>query len=57
MNWLRRLFCRHQGRNPAFVHSLYGDQINSWGGKRSVWRCDRCGCLFGRDDLWENPHG
>lgn len=57
MNWLRRLFCRHQGSNHAFVRNLYGDQINAWGGKRSVWRCARCGWLFGRDELQETTHG
>jgi hypothetical protein len=57
MNWLRRLFCRHKGGNPAFVRNLYGDQIIEWGWKRSVWRCEHCGSLFGRDDLQEKPHG
>jgi hypothetical protein len=41
MNWLKRLFCRHQA--VAFVRNIYGDEINEWGGKRSIWKCKRCG--------------
>lgn len=48
MNWLRNIFCRHEWRHYA---NLYGDQINSWGGKRSLWECSRCGKLQARDAL------
>jgi len=48
MNWLKRLFCKHQF---AWVRNLYGDQIIEWGYKRSVWKCDHCGKLEGRDEL------
>ena len=50
MNWLRWLFCRHEWRHYA---NLYGDQINSWGGRRSLWECSRCGKLQARDALHE----
>lgn len=50
MDWLRSLFCRHQFE---FVRNIYGDQINSWGGKRSIWACRHCGKLQGRDELHE----
>lgn len=42
---LRRLLCRHTG-GVAFVRNIYGDEINSWGGKRSLWACKRCGRLL-----------
>lgn len=54
MNFLRRLFCRH---NFEFVRNLYGDQIIGWGYKRSVWKCSHCGKLQGRDDLHEQATG
>lgn len=50
MNWLRRIFCRHDWCHYA---NLYGDQINSWGGKRSLWECSHCGKLQARDALLE----
>ena len=48
MHLLRSMFCRHEWRHHA---NLYGDQINAWNGKRSVWECSRCGTLQGRDQL------
>lgn len=50
MNWLHRIFCRHSWRHHI---NLYGDQINSWGGKRSLWKCSRCGKFQARDSLHE----
>jgi hypothetical protein len=48
--FLRRLFCAHRFE---FVRNIYGDQINSWGGKRSLWQCAHCGKLQARDALHE----
>ena len=54
MNWFKRLFkkCDH---NWEFVANIYGDQINYCGGKRSIWRCKKCGNFQYRDEL--NPIG
>jgi hypothetical protein len=41
MSFLKRLFCRHTA-GAIFVRNLYGDEINEYGGMRSVWRCKRC---------------
>lgn len=40
--------CAH---HYEFSYNLYGDQINQWGGKRSVWRCVHCGKFQARDAL------
>ena len=48
MKIIRRLFCRHEYK---FVRNIYGDEINLWGGKRSVWRCHKCGKVTGGDLL------
>lgn len=44
----RRVFCKHQ---YAFRRNLYGDEIIEWGWKRSIWQCEHCGNLQGRDSL------
>lgn len=50
--FFKRLFCFHRG-GVAFVRNIYGDEIYEWGGKRSIWRCKRCG---GRIlEKWLNP--
>jgi hypothetical protein len=51
MNWLRRLFCFHLC-SATFVRHIYGDEIFHSGGKRSLWRCDRCGALVARWSLY-----
>lgn len=53
--WLARTSCSHAA-GFEFVRNLYGDQINEWGGKRSVWRCRSCGRVQARDQL-HNPTG
>ena len=40
MNLIRRILCKH---DYVFVRNIYGDEINAAGGKRSWWRCRKCG--------------
>ena len=40
MNWIKRLFCKHQF---VFVRNIYGDEINKCGGHRTLWKCSKCG--------------
>lgn len=47
MNWLARLFCPHE---MVFVRNIYGDEI-LYSGKRSVWRCQKCGKISWQDAL------
>ena len=37
---LKRLLCNHE---YVWVRNIYGDEINAAGGKRSWWRCSKCG--------------
>lgn len=48
MKFLKRLLCRHR---LEFVRNIYGDEIIDRGGKRSLWRCARCGKTSVRDEL------
>lgn len=48
MSWLKRLFCKH---DYEFVRNIYGDEINHVGGRRSWWRCRKCGKWIARDKL------
>ena len=52
MKWLKWivkvLFCRHE---YEFYENIYGDQINQAGGKRSLWRCRKCGWMKTRWEL------
>jgi hypothetical protein len=45
---IKQLFCRH---HYEWYYNLYGDQIISWGYKRSVWKCTKCELLQGREKL------
>lgn len=47
--YFKTLLCRH--RSPQFVRNIYGDEINEWGGNRSLWRCPRCQHVFSRPML------
>lgn len=47
--FLQQLLCRH--RQPQFIRNIHGDEINEWGGNRSLWRCTRCGHVFSRPML------
>ena len=40
MSIFKCIFCRHE---YEFVRNIYGDEINHVGGKRSWWRCVKCG--------------
>lgn len=40
LGMIKRLACKHEWE---FVRNIYGDEINLYGGRRSVWRCGRCG--------------
>ena len=55
MNWIKRLFkkCDH---NWEFITNIYGDQINYCGGKRSIWKCKKCGKIEYRDHLYNNDN-
>ncbi len=50
MGFLRRLFCKH---DYEWASNVYGEEINMMGGKRSWWRCKRCGKYQLRDHLYE----
>jgi hypothetical protein len=47
--WVRRLFCKHP--ESYFVRNIHGDEINEWGGNRSLWRCRSCGALSAKPEL------
>lgn len=53
IKFIRSLLCKH--RDVHFVRNVYGDEINTTGGKRSVWRCQRCGGIVLRDLLHTTP--
>lgn len=43
----RFFFCRHLDRSRVrFIRNIYGDEIVTANGKRSVWCCDRCNSYF-----------
>ena len=44
MKWINRLFCHHD--YSIFICNIYGDEIHATGGKRSVWKCSKCGKVF-----------
>lgn len=50
--WFSNLFCSH--KQLEFVENIYGDQINIHHGKRSIWKCKRCGKLINKDELYIN---
>lgn len=52
MDFIKSLFCKHE---YEFVRNIHGDEINHMGGKRSIWKCKKCGKLQYRDEL--NPVG
>ena len=47
--FIKSLRCKHDYR---FVRNLYGDEINLYGGARSVWQCANCGKLQFRSNLF-----
>lgn len=40
-SFLGRLLCKHAF--VIFVRNIHGDEINQYGGKRSIWKCCFCG--------------
>lgn len=50
MSILKRIFCRHE---YEFVRNIYGDEINHVGGRRSWWRCPKCGAYKLCDKLYK----
>lgn len=56
MNWLHKLIqkirCNHEYK---WVRNIYGDEINSTGGKRSIWKCFKCNKIQYRNEL--KPEG
>ena len=55
MNWLRKFIhnfeCEHE---YVFVRNIYGDEINQHNGKRSIWKCTKCGKIEYKDTLYPN---
>jgi len=45
---LRRLLCEHR---YYWWRNIYGDEINTCGGKRSLWVCYKCDKTQLRDKL------
>lgn len=52
INFIKSWFCKHE---YEFVRNIHGDEINYLNGKRSIWKCKKCGKLQYRDEL--NPIG
>lgn len=50
--FIARLFCRHT--YDHWLRNIYGDEINSVGGKRSEWQCSKCGAYKYKDELYRN---
>lgn len=48
MNWIKRIFCKH---DYEFVRNIYGDEINNGAGKRSEWRCRKCGKTIYKNEI------
>ena len=48
MNLFKKLYCEHK---YEFVRNIHGDEINHRDGKRSVWKCTKCGKIQYRDKL------
>jgi len=55
MKWITRLFCKHE--KQRWIRNIHGDEINLCGGKRSVWRCEKCGNILWHDKLYTPEDG
>lgn len=51
---IKRLLCNHE---CEFSRNIYGDEINAAGGKRSWWRCAKCGKCQLRNKLHRDQEG
>jgi len=49
MGWKFWKSCNHEYK---FISNIYGDQINYYNGKRSIWKCKKCGKIEYRDELY-----
>lgn len=49
MSIIKWLFCRHE---YVFERNIYGDEINWVSGRRSWWRCKKCGKLKAFPELY-----
>ena len=49
-----RIECAVDGHWYEHVRNLHGDEINLWGGARSLWECQHCGKHIARAWLF-NP--
>lgn len=38
---VKELSCFHN-KGATFVRTIHGDEINMYGGKRSIWKCNSC---------------
>ena len=52
MRLLKMLLCKHEF---VFERNIYGDEINMVGGRRSWWRCPKCGKYQARYRLHTEP--
>ena len=50
---IQHFFTGHD-QNLNFISNIYGDAIEAFGGKRSVWECPSCGSSVLKDELYEN---
>jgi len=49
IKWFKCIFIR--GHHWEFDSNVYGDQIMTTSGKRSIWRCHTCGAYQLRKEL------
>ena len=45
---IKRITCKH---DLVWDRNIYGDEINAMNGKRSWWKCTKCGNHFTKPDL------
>lgn len=48
INFIKSLFCKH---NFIHIRNIYGDQIHVYDGKRSIFKCKKCGKYQAMDEL------
>lgn len=48
LTFFKRLLCAHEFK---FLRNIHGDEIITWGYKRSLWKCTRCAKVEARDGL------
>lgn len=49
---IHQFACRHVFK---WLRNIYDGEIIHHNGKRSIWRCDKCGKLQWRDQLHKKP--